>query len=238
MQRYRRTQAIYAMTFDLDDTLYDNHPVIERVEQKMVVWLHTHHPDSQKLTLEQWHQIKCDVAKEDPRLYHDVSRWRHTQIVHGLFLLGYTQTAAIQAANDGMAHALWWRNQVEVPELTHQVLSQLAQKFPLVAITNGNVDVQAIGLESYFTRVLRAGPDGKAKPHGDLFHQAQKILQQPAQHILHVGDHVISDVQGAVASGFQSCWFNDGPLSLSSHPQVRSLPDIEINQLDELLTLL
>lgn len=33
MHFYRRLQRPAALTFDLDDTLYDNHPVIVRSEQ-------------------------------------------------------------------------------------------------------------------------------------------------------------------------------------------------------------
>ena len=44
MHFYRSTGPIKAMSFDLDDTLYDNRPVIRHVEQQMVLWLHSHHP--------------------------------------------------------------------------------------------------------------------------------------------------------------------------------------------------
>ena len=35
MQFYRSFRSPKALTFDLDDTLYDNHPVILRAEQAM-----------------------------------------------------------------------------------------------------------------------------------------------------------------------------------------------------------
>ena len=36
MHFYRQLPVIEAMTFDLDDTLYDNRPVIRRVEAQVV----------------------------------------------------------------------------------------------------------------------------------------------------------------------------------------------------------
>ncbi|POB65317.1 2-haloalkanoic acid dehalogenase, partial [Vibrio vulnificus] len=83
--------------------------------------------------------------------------------------------------------ALYWRSQLVVPSETHRVMRLLADKLPLVAITNGNVDVAAIGLQGYFQAILKAGPDGVAKPAGDLFQRAEQILQLPAQRILHIG---------------------------------------------------
>ena len=56
--------------------------------------------------------------------------------------LGYSLAAAEQAAAEGVATVLEVRNQVEIPEETHQVLAQLQQQLPLVAITNGNVDIE------------------------------------------------------------------------------------------------
>ncbi|HAS8091126.1 TPA: 2-haloalkanoic acid dehalogenase, partial [Vibrio vulnificus] len=47
MKHYRPLQPIAAMTFDLDDTLYDNRPVIERLEREVLAWLATQHPATQ-----------------------------------------------------------------------------------------------------------------------------------------------------------------------------------------------
>ncbi|MCV5262976.1 5-amino-6-(5-phospho-D-ribitylamino)uracil phosphatase YigB, partial [Escherichia coli] len=44
MKFYRRIEPIKAMTFDLDDTLYDNYPVIVRMERELLAWLKHHHP--------------------------------------------------------------------------------------------------------------------------------------------------------------------------------------------------
>ena len=48
MKFYRQLGSIKAMTFDLDDTLYDNRPIIRHVEEQMVAWLFSHHPVAQQ----------------------------------------------------------------------------------------------------------------------------------------------------------------------------------------------
>lgn len=50
MKHYRPLQPIAAMTFDLDDTLYDNRPVIERLEREVLAWLAAQHPATQVMS--------------------------------------------------------------------------------------------------------------------------------------------------------------------------------------------
>lgn len=238
MHIYRRLKQVKAISFDLDDTLYDNYPVIVRVEKEMVKWLHLHHPVSATVPLEKWHQFKKQVLAEQPELKHDVTRWRMEQIKFGLVQLGYDIDKATQASEKGIEHALWLRNQVDVPQETHQLLSALKKKYPLVAITNGNVDENQIDLGQYFEFVLRAGPDGRAKPFSDMFITTSKRLSLPPEQILHVGDHPISDVHGAKQAGYQVCWLNLTGVPANKSDKVRLLPDIEISQLSQLNQLL
>lgn len=237
MHFYRHLSPIQAMTFDLDDTLYDNRPVIRNVEQQVALWLHTHHPVTETQSLSWWNNLKLQLVKDDPWLMNDVSLWRYEQIRQGLLHLGYKQHQAQQAATEAMQEVHRLRNLVDVPPESHAVLSRLAAEMPLVAITNGNVDPEKIGLAGYFQLVLKAGPDGYAKPHSDMFHRAQQFVNLPAQAILHVGDHPVKDVMGAKQHGFQACWFNDRGVTLRATKKVKLLPDIEINHIGQLLNL-
>ncbi|OAN19174.1 2-haloalkanoic acid dehalogenase [Photobacterium jeanii] len=237
MQFYRQLKPIKAMSFDLDDTLYDNRPVIRRAEQAMHGWLYQAHPVSHMLTVDDWAQLKQQLAEVDPWLRHDVTLWRFEMIKIGLMQLGYSLRQASQAAHEGVATVLAVRNQVDVPAQTHTVLSALAQRVPLIAITNGNVDVEQIGLRPYFAHVLQAGRDGAAKPAPDMFVKAAQLVALPAENILHVGDHLNTDVNGAVRNGFQACWFNDQARSVQEAKHSRQLPEVEITNLTALLEL-
>lgn len=44
MRFYRPLGRIAALTFDLDDTLYDNRPVILRTEQEALAFMQNYHP--------------------------------------------------------------------------------------------------------------------------------------------------------------------------------------------------
>lgn len=233
MQFYRSLQSIKAITFDLDDTLYDNVPVIERMESLLTHWLHQQYPLTMTVTPEWWQQQKKQIVQKNPELSHDVTLWRRHYMQQGLRELGYSQVEAELAAQQTVAESLRLRSDFSVPSASHHVLKQLAQRVPLIAITNGNVDVERIGLAPYFQHVLQAGKNGRSKPYPDLFEQAQTLLNLPASNILHVGDHPISDVLGALNSGFMACWFHDK----DKQHQMRLLPHIEIQHLESLLLL-
>jgi putative hydrolase of the HAD superfamily len=235
---YRRIPRIQAMTFDLDDTLYDNRPVIRQLEYKMTAWMHLNHPVSTLRSEGWWKNLRVSLAKEMPALVHDVTQWRFQRIMRGLMLLGYSRQAAENAAHDALEVMFYWRNQIEVPEQTHAILGQLAQQVPLVAITNGNADPDKIGLGDYFQTILRAGADGFSKPHSALFFKAVQYFGLPASGILHVGDHLENDVYGAKQSGLTACWYNEKVFNIRLARRVRVLPDIEINRLSCLLHFL
>ncbi|QMV15895.1 5-amino-6-(5-phospho-D-ribitylamino)uracil phosphatase YigB [Vibrio spartinae] len=234
---YRSLPVIQAMTFDLDDTLYDNVPVIRQLERKMLDWMHLNHPVSALHPMAWWKQLKTNVAQQSPELAHDVTQWRYEQVMQGLILLGYSADDARQAAEDAINEMFYWRHQIAVPEETHRVLTLLSRQVPLIAVTNGNVDPNKIGLGHYFQQTLQAGPDGFAKPYPDLFIKAQRTLDLPADQILHVGDHLNTDVYGAKMNGFAACWLNDQHKNIRTEPAAMLLPDVEIKQLSSLLGL-
>lgn len=132
----------------------------------------------------------------------------------------------------------YWRSRINVPNDTHQVLTQLAEKIPLIAITNGNANPLSCGLGQYFTHILKAGPDGRSKPYPDMFDKAASLLKLPHQNILHVGDHLVTDVEGAVKSGLQACWINLDNRSLFTEGETRVMPHIEITELAKLIELI
>lgn len=237
MKFFRPFHAIEAMTFDLDDTLYDNRPVIRRLETEFTAWLYKYHPISATQPMSWWRQLKKELLRQDGWLANDLTLWRYKQIELGLYRLGYEKWQAQQAADDAMEQVRHLRSDFHIPQQTHQVLEVLAKQMPLVAITNGNVDVERIGLARYFTLILKSGQDGYAKPHRQMFDKAVDYLQLPSYKVLHVGDHLSSDVQGAKDSGLQACWFNDQSVLLNRHPCARVLPDVEVSNLRELVVL-
>lgn len=238
MKFYRRMHKIKAISFDLDDTLYDNHPVIRSAEAWMQAHLLTEFPHITPLDKFGWQQLKRKVLHTKPALLHDVSAVRIACLTQLFIRHDYSALQAEAIAQDIFTRFLLIRSDFQVPDKTLSLLDQLASKVPLIALTNGNVDTDLIGLTPYFDAIFKAGEGRRMKPYPDLFHAATSELSVPAQHILHVGDHLISDVAGAVTNGFMAAWFNEQAKLLIHNAKASHLPDIEISDLDELLSLL
>lgn len=234
MKFYRRWQAVSALTFDLDDTLYDNHPVIKRAEHQLREWLAVACPATTKLTRGDWVKLQHKAVTANPALQGNVTERRHQQLLLGLSLCGEPQTAAKRLADEAVNYFLTERSKVDIPESIFALLGALSSRYPLIAITNGNVDCARLGLAPFFQHILKAGIDGAAKPHNALFIKAQQQLKLPAAKILHVGDHLMTDVAGAKRAGFQACWLNTTNSPIYAQRQACVLPDIEISQIEQL----
>lgn len=238
MHFYRRLQPIKAITFDLDDTLYDNYPVIRKTTEESHRFLQSWHPDLHDFSVEAYQQLRDRLLAQEPDIYHDVTEWRRRTVEQAMLDIGLSPTEAREGADKVMAVFAHWRSQVDVPPETHVALAALAEKVPLVAITNGNAEPRLFGLDGYFQFVLRAGPDGRAKPYQDMYHLAAQRLNLAPENILHVGDDLTTDVAGALRCGMQACWINLREGNLMQIADARLLPHVEITQLASLTALI
>ncbi|MFC0140487.1 5-amino-6-(5-phospho-D-ribitylamino)uracil phosphatase YigB [Erwinia mallotivora] len=238
MHFYRPLRPVSAMTFDLDDTLYDNAPVIRRTTEQSHAFLQACHPALSTFSVEQYQQLRDDLRQQEPDIYHDVSEWRRRAVELAMLNVGLSQREAEKGSQEVMAHFASWRSKIEVPEETHRTLSVLAQRIPLVAITNGNAEPHLFGLDKYFQFILRAGPDGRAKPFDDMYRLAAERLNLPLENILHIGDDLTTDVAGSVRCGMQACWINLREGNLLHIADGRLLPTLEISQLASLTALI
>lgn len=238
MRFYRPVGLISAITFDLDDTLYDNRPVILRTEQESLLFVQQYHPSLNALENTDLKRIRQSLLLAEPEIYHDVTEWRRRAVERAMLDAGLTIDEAAAGAQAAMQHFAKWRSRVDVPQETHETLAKLAEKWPLVAITNGNAQPALFGLADYFEFVLRAGPDGRAKPFNDMYHLAAQRLNMPLGEILHVGDDLTTDVAGAIRCGMQACWIKPEGADLLTASDSRLLPHLEISRLASLTTLI
>lgn len=238
MKFYRPLRPIKAITFDLDDTLYDNRPVILRTTTESHAALQAYHPALSTFSEADYQALRDELRLREPDIYHDVTEWRRRSVELAMLNVGLSPAEARAGADKVMTVFAHWRSQVEMPEETHLTLAALAARVPLVAITNGNADPARLGIEHYFQFSLRAGPHGRAKPWQDMYHLAASRLEIAPEHILHVGDDLTADVVGALRCGMQACWINLRQGNLMQIRDARLLPHVEISQLASLTSLL
>ncbi|MBY6019548.1 HAD-IA family hydrolase [Ferrimonas balearica] len=231
MRFYRRLQPVQALSFDLDDTLYDNTPVLQAAERRLLQRLQTESRDPRASDPQWWQQQKAQTLQRSPELVHDTTLTRQATLSHGLAELGHPDPQGASAAL--MTQFLIWRSEIGVPEPVISLLLELAERYPLAVITNGNADVRRFLPQVPFATVHCAGPDGPQKPAPALFHQCcQALAIAPAQ-LLHIGDHPGTDVLGAIRAGCQAALLQPGANG-RIRPSGPALPTLEFDSLEAL----
>ncbi len=232
MRCYRRLPTIKAISFDLDDTLYDNQPILLRAEQAQLNFLQQQVPQAAATTTPFWAAKRRQLFIEQPELCHHIGLCRQQSIGRGLVELGLGATEAEDFSHQAFAVFYHWRNRIELSPQVLTILEQLANRYPLIALTNGNASIESVGLSSLFEFAIAAGDNGlKQKPHSDMFDAAVERLGIQSNELLHVGDSLTSDIQGALNAGCPAVWFNPHHQTMTSKS---ALPHLDIQDLSEL----
>lgn len=218
---------IRAITLDLDDTLWPIEPVMLRAEQRLDAWLRAHCPPvADQYPIAAMRALRDQVASANPDLAHDFTSQRLLTLRAALTPHGYGETHVEQA----FAEFYGARNEVECYSDALPALERLAARYPLVSLSNGNADLERIGIARFFRFSISSRNFGKAKPAAEIFHAACAGLDLRPEDVLHVGDDPLTDVVGASQAGLRSAWLNRNGAQWA-HP---TSPDLTIRDLKEL----
>lgn len=234
---FRRIGHIKALSFDLDDTLYDNFPHMLRAEQALLAYIKKHYPQAQK-DRSFWLTHKKNVLKNRPELASDMGELRRLTLTAGMRECGLTGVILSNAVTNCFDYFYFERSNFQVDQKVRQILAELAQHTPLVAITNGNVNLRQIGLQDYFQICFKANLTAPMKPHKHMFELAIAHLKMAPQQILHVGDNMQKDIWGANKAGLKTAWYACNRDMHLSNEQVSMLPDLQLHHLSELRQLI
>jgi len=226
------TGAIRAICFDLDNTLWDVMPVLERAERILADWMGTRYPRiPQRFSPADIREARAALMLELPHQAHDLTFMSLENLARLAESVGYERDMAREA------FAVWHaaRNQCVPFADVVPSLEKLKSGYRLATLTNGNADLEVIGMAHYFEVRLHAGALGCAKPDLRAYTAlAAALTLQPAE-ILFVGDEPHADVVGPRNAGMQTVWVNRGA---HTWPEELVPPDHVIASFDELVTLL
>lgn len=223
--------GIAAITFDLDDTLWPCGPVIRQAESVYYDWLTVHCPAAVSACDErELRHKRLQLRERFPELQDDVSEWRIRATRELLEEFGTDQGLA-EAAFEVFLDA---RQQVEFYSDVMPGLQDLSFHYRMGALTNGNADLQRIGVDHLFDTALYATLQLPAKPAPDMFLRACTELGVSPESVLHVGDNAYTDVEGARSVGCRTAWINRGTLVF---PDDLEPADLNITSLSELVAL-
>lgn len=217
---------IAGISLDLDDTLWPIWPTIERAERVLHEWLLREAPKTAQLLLTPGvlRELREASERERPDLAHDLSALRRESIRSALSRAGEDPALADPAFDAFFAE----RQRVNLFEDSLPALEWLSQRYPLVAISNGNADIHLTGVGSWFRTALSARAFGSGKPHAPIFHAAAASIGLRPEDMLHVGDDAALDVVGALEAGMQAAWVvrEERPWAHGTPPQL-IVPDLQ-----------
>lgn len=228
---------VRALTFDLDDTLWETWPTIERAERRLHDWLTERYPAiTERYDTVQLRELRTRVRAERPEIAHNLSLLRQEGLRLAALQVGIAAGDFDAEAAFAVFHSA--RNDVLFFADAVPALERLTRRYTLGALSNGNADIHLVGIGHLFDFALSAADVGRPKPAPDMFHAALERLGAPDPgQVVHVGDDPETDIRGAAEAGLRTVWVNRGGADWAQFDQP-CRPDAEVRTLSELETLL
>ena len=221
---------ITAISFDVDQTLIDTDRVIMRSMESVRDELIKCVPGerTRSLTVEQMWSIRDREEKDYVGNVRDFDEIRRRSFLRMLNHVGYTGPDLSTRLNEVYLKHRY--NDIRPYEDVMPMLDALGTRFKLGLLSNGNNYPEYFGLEGRFDFAVYAQDIGIEKPDLRTFQIAARRAGCSLDQLLHVGDSLESDVEGAKAVGVRTVWLNRGGVPNESSIQ----PDHEIKSLAEL----
>ena len=199
-------QNIRALSFDLDDTLWPIGPTLIKAEAALVAWFSAHTPKALPIYQDRTliAELRSDLMRRFSDRLHDLSAIRRELIREVLTRAG-EPTVGVEHAFEVFFQA---RQSVQMYADVLPALNTLKQRFQLVALSNGNADVDQVGLGDYFSLAISAQEVGFSKPDPRIFQHTVQRLNLAPHEVLHIGDDAHTDIHGARGVEMPCVWVN------------------------------
>jgi len=224
--------TIKAISFDGDGTLWDFEKVMRHSLHHVLLELEQ--IDSQAaalLNIDKMIEIRNRVASDLKRVLANLESIR---------LEAFRRTLKdIGKPNDNLAEHLnrvylqHRFDDIELYDDVFPVLNTLKARHALGLLSNGNSYPERTGLPGMFQFVVFSQDFGIEKPDPRIFKVALEKAGCTNEQLLHVGDSMTNDVEGAKGAGIKCVWLNRNGMVNQSNVK----PDFEIRSLHELLNI-
>lgn len=230
-----------AITFDLDDTLWHNGPVMAHAEPTHYQWLGERidalkvvsTPLAEAFPLEAYQRHRQALMRRFPLQRGDHSWIRERAMFEILVEHGLPRTEAERWAAAGFEQFMALRHTITPYPEVAPMFEAWARRYRLGIITNGNVDVRRLSLDHHFDAIILAGEMHAPKPDSRPFLSALARLGAQPYRALHVGDSWEEDVLPAQRLGMHAVWIDakdegerELPPRVTRVTHVRELPEV------------
>lgn len=205
---------IKLISFDLDNTLYDNWPVIQLAEEKSQQFLQM---EFNKQNAIYDHQVFAQYRKELLQTESDLQHHEKAQFDDMSFLRQKVLSKCCESLDNAQNIVdkafdifLNYRNKVTIQFEIVSMLQRLTKQYLLVSVTNGNCDARELTISGLFEKSYSPTSGFRAKPHPEMLEQVLKDFSLSPNQVLHVGDQLDSD--GGVARQIGCKFFHFEPF--------------------------
>ena len=203
------TKKIRMITFDLDDTLWDNVPTITKAEIETRKWIENKVGKIDWGDLNDFLNLREELIKEDESIKWDISKLRKEIFKRKLAHIT-PEKYRNKLVEDAFAVFISRRHEVKLFDGVEIALKQLSKNFLLGVLTNGNADIFRFNIGKYFSFSVSSLEAKNSKPHRAHFDEAiKKVDGVSFENILHIGDHQVNDILAAFNLGIDTLWFNN-----------------------------
>ena len=229
-----RLSGIRAISFDVDGTLWDFDGTARFALSQVLAELARHDAEAARiLDVTTFMEIRDRVHEELRGKITDLNEIRRESFKRVL--------RDIDRADDSLATRLtdvYFKHRTAGRVLFDDVapaVEELGRAYTLGLVSNGNSYAEDFGLERWMSfQIFAQDHGGIEKPDIRLFQIALGEAGCAADELVHVGDSLENDVEGAAAAGIKSVWLNR-----NGDPREREIkPDAEIGSLRELSDVL
>ena len=203
------TKHIKLITFDLDDTLWDNRPTIIKAEIDTRKWIEDKVGEIEWGDFNDFLNLRDDLIKEDQTIEWDISKLRK-EIFRKKLRHITPENFRDEIVDKAFEIFIAKRHEIKLFEGVKESLKNLSRKYTLGVLTNGNADVYKFDIGKYFKFSISSLEAKDSKPNRAHFDMAiTKVKDISFENILHIGDHQINDILCAYNLGIDTIWFNN-----------------------------
>tara|TARA_B100000886_G_scaffold179672_1_gene123217 strand:+ start:474 stop:1181 length:708 start_codon:yes stop_codon:yes gene_type:complete len=202
------SEKIKAITFDLDDTFWDVKPVLINAEMKTRKFIEDRIGKLEWGSWEDFKLIREKLIVEDPSYEFDVGKLRKKLLLMKIQERISNKETAYELSENAFELFFQERNKVEFFPSVLDEIEKLSQIYELGCLTNGNANIEIIGISKFFKFNISSKDVSANKPSENHFHKAIELLGVNKGELLHIGDHKINDMYGAISYGVKALWFN------------------------------
>ena len=225
---------IELITFDLDDTFWDIRSTIINAENNSRKWAEDRIGEKIEWgTFEDFMKVRSELVKKDPSLEYDLGMLRKKTIAYHTKKYFKDTKDLNKFIEEAYSFFLGERHKVTFYDDVVIVLEELSSKYKLGFLTNGNADVNKLGIGHLFDFSISSIDVKSNKPDQAHFVKARELSQVNFKNTLHVGDHPVNDILGARKLGINTMWFNLNHLNWD----IDESPPIQFNQWSQFINL-